>query len=101
MYLGFFKLKEMPFRLAPDPRFMFWTSGHTAALACMRGSGSPGSGCAVITGERGTGKTGLVEYLQYTAADAAPRIDFPPRTHAEFTAWLQENAAPEVHGDAR
>lgn len=101
MYLGFFKLREMPFRLAPDPRFMCWTGGHSAALACMRGAHTPGRGCAVITGERGAGKTGLVEYLQHSAAEMPPRIDFPPRTQGEFTDWLDDHAGQQPHVDAR
>jgi len=81
VYLDFYKLKEMPFRLAPDPRFIYWSSGHAAALACMRSAQVHHNGCAVITGERGTGKTMLLEYLlQREPAGCAVRINFPPQS---------------------
>src|SRR5882672_2976288 len=97
MYLGFYKLKEMPFRLAPDPRFIFWSAGHAAALARIRATHEPHGGCAIVTGDRGAGKTGLLEYLrQHTAPPAARRLDLPPRTLAEFDAWLHDGDDPDV-----
>jgi len=96
MYLGFYKLKELPFRLAPDSRFMFWSAGHTAALACVQGIQKSRGGCAILIGERGTGKTGLLEYFRrHSSAPTALRIDFPPRTMTELTEWLHEGDESE------
>jgi type II secretory pathway predicted ATPase ExeA len=98
MYLDFYKLKEMPFRLAADPRFIYWSSGHAAALACMRSAQIHHNGCAVITGERGTGKTMLLEYLlQREPPGCAVRIDFPPHSLAD----LQQIVLGQGESDAR
>jgi general secretion pathway protein A len=89
MYLEFYKLREMPFRLAPDPRFMYWSAGHAAALACMRSAQVRRNSCAVITGDRGTGKTTLLEYLlQREPPGSAVRIDFPPRSVKDLSEIL-------------
>jgi len=97
MYLGFYKLQEMPFRLAPDPRFMFWSAGHAAAFAGIRAVRNLRDGCAIIIGERGAGKTGLLEYLrQDSSAQSVPRLDFPPRTLSALREWLRD-----INGDDR
>jgi general secretion pathway protein A len=90
MYLGFYKLKEMPFRLAPDPRFIYRSGGHIAARNCVAAARASPSGCAIITGERGAGKTALLEYLrQQVQPRATVRLDFPPRTLSELAERLQ------------
>jgi len=98
MYLGFYKLKEIPFRLAPDPRFMFWSAGHSAAFELLRNVQEQRDGCTVIVGERGAGKTGLLECLrQQLPRHVALRIDFPPRTMSDLLEWLHagdEGVAP-------
>jgi type II secretory pathway predicted ATPase ExeA len=102
MYLDFYKLKEMPFRLAPDPRFIYWSSGHAAALACMRSAQIHRNGCAVITGERGTGKTMLLEYLlQREPIGSAVRIDLPPRSLADLQQIVLGHGESDVRPAAR
>ena len=57
MYKQFFRLKENPFKLAPDPAYLFLSSGHEEALAHLRYGISEGEGFISITGKRGVGKT--------------------------------------------
>lgn len=57
MYKQFFRLKENPFKLAPDPAYLFLSSGHEEALAHLRYGISQGEGFIVITGKKGVGKT--------------------------------------------
>jgi len=57
LYHTFYKLKEQPFRLTPDPAFMCMTSLHQEALAGLVYSVCTRPGLAVLTGEAGTGKT--------------------------------------------
>ncbi|MCK7594431.1 ExeA family protein [Pseudomarimonas salicorniae] len=65
MYLDFYGLKEAPFSITPDPRFVFLSERHRDALAhLLYGIGQGGSGGFVqLTGEVGTGKTTLCRLL--------------------------------------
>ena len=59
MYEKFYNLKARPFRLSPDPRFLFRSKVHTKALAYLSYGLQAGEGFIVITGGVGTGKTML------------------------------------------
>ena len=61
MYLENFGLKEHPFRLSPDPRFLFLSKQHARARAYMEATVWFSDGFVVITGEIGSGKTTLLE----------------------------------------
>jgi len=57
MYTQFFNLKQSPFSIAPDPRYLFMSERHREALAhLLYGIGS-GGGFVLLTGEIGAGKT--------------------------------------------
>ena len=61
MYLELFKLTELPFRLSPDPAFLFLSKHHARAKAYMESAIWFTDGFVVITGEIGSGKTTLIE----------------------------------------
>lgn len=61
MYLDTFKLKELPFRLSPDPQFLYLSKQHARAKAYMESTIWFTDGFVVITGEIGSGKTTLIE----------------------------------------
>jgi len=61
MYLETFKLRELPFRLSPDPQFLFLSRAHARAKAYMESTIWFTDGFVVITGEIGAGKTTLIE----------------------------------------
>jgi type II secretory pathway predicted ATPase ExeA len=61
MYLEHFKLKELPFRLSPDPAFLYPSQIHSRAKAYMESTIWFTDGFVVITGEIGAGKTTLIE----------------------------------------
>jgi len=61
MYLESFGLKEHPFRLSPDPRFLFLSKQHSRARAYLESTVWFSDGFVVITGEIGAGKTTLLE----------------------------------------
>ncbi len=61
MYIEPFHLKELPFRLSPDPQFLFLSKQHARAKAYMESTIWFADGFVVITGEIGAGKTTLIE----------------------------------------
>jgi type II secretory pathway predicted ATPase ExeA len=70
MYLELFKLNELPFRLSPDPQFLYLSKQHARAKAYMESTIWFTDGFVVITGEIGAGKTTLIEtFLHELQAD--------------------------------
>lgn len=61
MYLDSFQLKELPFRLSPDPQFVYLSKAHARAKAYMESTIWFTDGFVVITGDIGSGKTTLIE----------------------------------------
>jgi general secretion pathway protein A len=61
MYLDQFNLRELPFRLSPDPEFLYLSKSHARAKAYMESTIWFADGFVVITGEIGCGKTTLIE----------------------------------------
>jgi type II secretory pathway predicted ATPase ExeA len=61
MYIEPFQLKELPFRLSPDPQFLYLSKQHARAKAYMESTIWFADGFVVITGEIGAGKTTLIE----------------------------------------
>jgi general secretion pathway protein A len=60
LYQGFYRLKENPFRLSPDPAYLCMTLQHREAMAGLVYSLCSDVGLAVLVGEAGTGKTTLL-----------------------------------------
>ncbi len=63
MYKDYYHLKEEPFNLTPDPKFLFLTDQHREALNHMLYGIRQRKGFICITGEVGTGKTTLCRAL--------------------------------------
>jgi len=63
MYKKFFGLRENPFNVNPDPRYLFLTRYTQEALACLTYGIETRKGFIVLTGEVGTGKTTLINKL--------------------------------------
>jgi general secretion pathway protein A len=61
MYCELFHLTEPPFRLTPDPQFLFASKQHARAKAYMESTIWLADGFVVITGDIGSGKTTLIE----------------------------------------
>ncbi|HEV7730870.1 MAG TPA: AAA family ATPase [Candidatus Binatia bacterium] len=71
MYERFFGLVDAPFRLTPDPRYLYLSAKHADALAHLRLGLSESSGFVCITGDVGTGKTTV---LRHFLTDLAPEV---------------------------
>jgi general secretion pathway protein A len=63
MYLNFYGLRDAPFGLTPDPKFLFQSARHKEALAQLIYGVRERKGFLVLTGEIGTGKTTLLRAL--------------------------------------
>jgi len=63
MYDEHFGLKETPFTIAPDPRFLYMSERHREALAHLVYGIEADGGFVLLTGEVGTGKTTISRCL--------------------------------------
>lgn len=63
MYHKFFGLKENPFNINPDPRYLYMTRHTQEALACLIYGIQTRKGFILLTGEVGTGKTTVVNKM--------------------------------------
>jgi general secretion pathway protein A len=63
MYEEFYGFRDNPFRLTPDPDYLFLSTNHQEALGHLLFGVREGSGVVVITGEIGAGKTMLLRTL--------------------------------------
>lgn len=61
VYAKFFGLKEVPFGVNPDPKFLYMMPHVREALACLQYGIRARKGFVVLTGEVGTGKTTLLK----------------------------------------
>lgn len=91
MYEAFYGLRERPFDLTPNPRFLVLTPRHREALSNLYFAIATGKGVTVLIGEAGTGKTTLLR----TVLEAQPQSDAlcvqinnPTLTRAEFVELL-------------
>ena len=60
-YLSHFNLEDQPFRLTPDPDYLYWSKQHSRAKAYMESTIWLADGFVVITGDIGSGKTTLLQ----------------------------------------
>ena len=63
MYENFFGLREKPFKLVPDPEYLYLSPSHAKALSNLSSALEHGDGFVLIVGEVGTGKTTLCRYF--------------------------------------
>ncbi len=79
MYEHFFGLADAPFRLTPDPRYLFLSPKHAEALAHLKLGLRESSGFVCITGDVGTGKTTLLRaFLAGLGPETATAYIFNP-----------------------
>ena len=97
MYLGYYGLREAPFSITPDPRFVYLSERHRDALAhLLFGIDKGGGGGFVqLTGEVGTGKTTLSRLLlEQLPAHARIALVLNPRQDGTE---LLETICEELH----
>jgi len=93
MYERFYGLRERPFELTPNPRYLFLSPGHSEALTMLQYGSCRRNGLTLLIGDAGTGKTTLVHaaleaqrggnaFSVYVTNPALTRDEF-----FEFLAW--------------
>jgi general secretion pathway protein A len=73
MYSSFYGLKQDPFRLTPDPRFLHLAEPHRNTLRAMVEGVAGRKGLQISLGPIGTGKTTLLYCLQHILSHEATR----------------------------
>ncbi len=63
MYKEFFNLKDYPFSLTPDPKFIVFTPSYNELLASLYYGIEMAKGLIVLTGEVGTGKSTALRWI--------------------------------------
>jgi general secretion pathway protein A len=91
MYEQYYGLRERPFDLSPNPRFLFLSRGHKEALTHLRYGLSGRPGLTVLVGEAGTGKTTLVRAALQSIGGGQSKVvhlSNPTLTRSEFYEYL-------------
>ncbi len=91
MYGPFYGLREPPFDLTPDPRFLFLAPRQREALSNLRYGLSTARGFTLLVGDAGTGKTTLVRAALAAMADSPNRyvlLSNPTLQRAEFYEFM-------------
>src|SRR5580692_8000238 len=71
MFLDFYGLREQPFGVTPDPRFLYMTRSHREALASLVYSIETKRGFSALVAEPGMGKTSLLFRMLETLKGSA------------------------------
>jgi type II secretory pathway predicted ATPase ExeA len=72
MYTYFYGLRERPFDVGPNPRYLLLTPRHREALSNLEYGICSRKGITVLTGDPGTGKTTLVRRMLQTVGSPGP-----------------------------
>jgi general secretion pathway protein A len=88
MYEEYYGLRERPFDLSPNPRFLFLTKGHREALTHLSYALTGRPGVTVLVGEAGTGKTTLVKAALAEQQSSIVHLTNPTLSRPEFFEYL-------------
>jgi len=90
MYEQFFGLRERPFDLTPNPRFLVMTDGHREALSNLDYGIASRKGVTLLLGEAGSGKTTVIRaaVARQTARVHCVHLHNPALTRNEFVEML-------------
>jgi len=84
LYGAYFGLRNEPFSIAPDPRYLYMSERHREALAHLLYGVRGGGGIVLLTGEIGAGKTTVCRcFLEQVPPDVDVAYIFNPRQTVE------------------
>src|SRR5262249_46657450 len=87
MYESFFGLRERPFSLTSNPRYLLLTSAHAEALSTLQYGITSRKGIIALVGEAGSGKTTVIRAAVVVLQRPGGRFVFvnnPLLTRTEF-----------------
>ena len=90
MYEQFYGLRERPFDLTPNPRYLVLTDGHREALSHLEYAIASRKGITLLLGEAGSGKTTVIRTAieRYASRVHCVHLHNPALTRAEFVEML-------------
>ena len=88
MYLSFFGLREQPFGVTPDPRFLYLSEAHKEALASLYYGIESNRGFIGLIAQPGMGKTTMLFHMLETFRKSA-RIAFLFQTHCNSREFMR------------
>ena len=103
MYLEYFSLKEMPFNVTPDPRFLFFSKRHRQAFDHLTYGIESRKGFIELSGEVGSGKTTLCRAVlsSLTTRVKTALILNPSLSDAQLLRAILNDFGLEVRGQDR
>jgi general secretion pathway protein A len=105
MYESYYGLKENPFNVTPDPKYIYLGENHQEALAHLLYGARERKGFVVITGEVGSGKTTLIHYLLSKLngnGNTKTAYLFNPKLNAnDFIQYILKDLGVEVNGGTK
>ncbi len=103
MYLDFYGLKEFPFNITPDPRFLYFSQHHREAYDHLLYGINARKGFIELTGEVGSGKTTLCRAVLSSLGSGVETalILNPSLTETQLLRAMLNDFGLEAHGRDR
>ena len=89
MYEAYYRLREKPFSILPDPDLIYWGRTHRMAFSTLEFGVMNNAQFTVITGDIGSGKTTLVRYLLKKLNPKTTNVGLIANTPREWEETLQ------------
>jgi putative secretion ATPase (PEP-CTERM system associated) len=102
MYEKFYGFREKPFQMVPNPAFLYKSPKHETALTYLEYGVAENVGFILLTGEIGSGKTTLVQYLlgrMDKSIEAAVVFNTTVTAEELFGMIMEEFNLPRAAGD--
>jgi general secretion pathway protein A len=103
MYEVFYRLKEKPFSLLPDPSYLYLSEKHQMALTLLEYSLLNQAGFCVISGVTGAGKTTLIRHLlnQFGNDVAVGLITNTHQSFSDLLRWILMAFSLDYNSDSK
>jgi general secretion pathway protein A len=100
MYLDYYKLKEQPFGVTPDPNYLYYSATHREALASLVHGVTSGRGFMLLIAKPGMGKTTILfQLLNWLKSSAETVFLFQnPQTPRDFLRTLLADLSLDDEG---